>query len=103
MRAARTTGRKRNVLALLVALTLIIASPTQCLADEGRVNFWLPGLFGSLAAVPAEPGPSFASPTCASRARWSQPQMIDSGMSHTGFRRVYRHDQNKGKSYGDRQ
>ena len=30
------------------------------LADEGGVSFWLPGLFGSLAAVPGEPGPSFA-------------------------------------------
>ncbi len=30
------------------------------LADEGGVSFWLPGLYGSFAAVPAEPGWSFA-------------------------------------------
>ena len=26
------------------------------MADEGGVSFWLPGQFGSLAAVPTEPG-----------------------------------------------
>jgi hypothetical protein len=30
------------------------------LADEGGVSFWLPGLFGSLAAVPQQPGWSAA-------------------------------------------
>lgn len=30
-------------------------------ADEGGVSFWLPGLFGSLAAVPVTPGWSLAS------------------------------------------
>jgi hypothetical protein len=30
-------------------------------ADEAGVSFWLPGLFGSFAAVPTEPGWSFAS------------------------------------------
>lgn len=30
------------------------------LADEGGVSFWLPGTFGSLAAVPGQPGWSFA-------------------------------------------
>ncbi|MBJ6135675.1 transporter [Ochrobactrum sp. Q0168] len=29
-------------------------------ADEGGVSFWLPGLYASFAAVPAEPGWSFA-------------------------------------------
>ncbi len=29
-------------------------------ADEGGVSFWLPGTFGSLAAVPQQPGWSFA-------------------------------------------
>src|SRR6476619_7953764 len=34
--------------------------PTVALADEDGVSFWLPGLFGSLAAVPqAAPGWSF--------------------------------------------
>jgi hypothetical protein len=30
------------------------------LADEGGVSFWLPGLFGSLAAAPQQPGWQFA-------------------------------------------
>lgn len=30
-------------------------------ADEGGVSFWIPGLFGSLAAVPQQPGWSLAS------------------------------------------
>ena len=30
------------------------------LADEGGVSFWIPGLFGSLAAVPQQPGWSLA-------------------------------------------
>ena len=32
----------------------------QAKADEGGVSFWLPGLFGSLAAVPQQPGWSLA-------------------------------------------
>jgi hypothetical protein len=30
------------------------------LADEGGVSFWVPGLFGSLAAAPQVPGWRFA-------------------------------------------
>ncbi len=30
-------------------------------ADQGGVSFWTPGLFGSLAAVPVQPGFNFAS------------------------------------------
>ncbi len=33
---------------------------TPALADEGGVSFWVPGLFGSLAATPQTPGFSFA-------------------------------------------
>ena len=36
-------------------------SPIRASADEGGVSFWLPGQFGSLAAVPGNPGWSFAS------------------------------------------
>jgi hypothetical protein len=40
------------------ALTLaaVFSVPGISLADEGGVSFWLPGQFGSLAAVPAQPG-----------------------------------------------
>ena len=44
------------------ALTLaaVLSSAGISLADEGGVSFWLPGLYGSLAAVPpAAPGWSF--------------------------------------------
>src|SRR5262245_34264790 len=48
---------KRWMLALTVGL---LASTMPVKAGEGGVSFWLPGLYGSLAAVPAQPGWSFA-------------------------------------------
>jgi hypothetical protein len=45
-------------LALAVAASMSLA--TAALADEGGVSFWVPGLFGSLAAVPQQPGFSLA-------------------------------------------
>jgi hypothetical protein len=45
------------LVALLPALTL--STPSH--ADEGGISFWLPGLFGSLAAVPGTPGFAFSS------------------------------------------
>ena len=43
----------------IIGIALLI--PQVALADEGGVSFWLPGLFGSLAAVPqAQPGWSLA-------------------------------------------
>jgi hypothetical protein len=38
----------------LCAVSLALAAPAY--ADEGGVSFWLPGQFGSLAAVPTTPG-----------------------------------------------
>jgi hypothetical protein len=39
------------------ALTALLVLPFETAkADEGGVSFWLPGLFGSLAAVPQTPG-----------------------------------------------
>ena len=37
-------------------LSIGIGAPTIAAADEGGVSFWLPGLFGSLAAAPQQPG-----------------------------------------------
>jgi hypothetical protein len=37
-------------------LTAAGLTPGASLADEGGVSFWLPGLYGSLAAVPVQPG-----------------------------------------------
>src|SRR5262245_66311982 len=38
----------------------VLLSTNNSWADEGGVSFWLPGLYGSLAAVPGQPGFSFA-------------------------------------------
>jgi hypothetical protein len=49
------TGHLRwATLATALALTGFTAQPA--LADAGGVSFWLPGIFGSLAAVPVTPG-----------------------------------------------
>jgi hypothetical protein len=48
----------RGVLALF--LCALGMAPTIALADEGGVSFWLPGMFGSLAATPQQPGWSLA-------------------------------------------
>jgi hypothetical protein len=41
-------------------LAAIVGTPNVSRADEGGVSFWLPGLFGSLAAAPQQPGWSSA-------------------------------------------
>jgi len=48
--------------ALIAAASLAAASLASgpALADEGGVSFWVPGLYGSLAAVPGTPGWSLA-------------------------------------------
>ena len=42
--------------AIMALLGVVAWSPTPALADQGGVSFWVPGLFGSLAAVPQQPG-----------------------------------------------
>jgi hypothetical protein len=41
-------------IAVLLAVATGALVPTGSLADEGGVSFWLPGMFGSLAAVPQQ-------------------------------------------------
>ena len=48
------------LVALAVVLGIAISAPRIARADEGGVSFWLPGLYGSLAAAPLMPGWSFA-------------------------------------------
>src|SRR5690349_17008869 len=52
-------------LGLRLSAAAIVASlmlPGRAAADEGGVSFWVPGFFGSLAAVPQQaPGWSFTS------------------------------------------
>jgi hypothetical protein len=49
------TCRHAPGMAAVVLLAAAMA-PSAALADEGGVSFWLPGLFGSLAATPTGPG-----------------------------------------------
>jgi hypothetical protein len=44
------------LLAPLLALLAVTSASNPSLADENGISFWLPGLFGSLAAVPQQPG-----------------------------------------------
>jgi hypothetical protein len=48
----------------LLAISLassVMLSAESAYADEGGINFWLPGQYGSFAATPAEPGWAWAS------------------------------------------
>jgi hypothetical protein len=49
---------RRTALTIAMATACFAAGPAQ--ADEGGLSFWLPGNFGSLAAVPGTPGWSWA-------------------------------------------
>src|SRR3954451_11475680 len=53
----RSTRRFAVSAAVLMAASTLASSSSS--ADEGGVSFWLPGLYGSLAALPGEPGWSF--------------------------------------------
>ena len=58
MRRIAAVGERRQ---LGLCLAIVIAfSATGAQADEGGSSFWLPGIFGSLAAVPSQPGWSFS-------------------------------------------
>jgi hypothetical protein len=56
--------RGRSVLrsvaaSLVLALGAAVSLQTLSYADEDGISFWLPGIFGSLAAVPQQPGFTF--------------------------------------------
>ncbi|WP_407170679.1 hypothetical protein [Bradyrhizobium sp. ORS 111] len=53
--------RKASLLALVSLGFATAALPFQALADAGGVGFWLPGIFGNLAATPTVPGWAYAS------------------------------------------
>jgi hypothetical protein len=46
----------KRALAGVLALSGAVAASTAAMADAGGLSFWLPGLMGSLAAVPGQPG-----------------------------------------------
>jgi hypothetical protein len=58
--SARPSVRFRLATAFFV-FAAIASSTNISLADEDGVSFWIPGLFGSLAATPQQPGWSLAS------------------------------------------
>jgi hypothetical protein len=53
---ARPRARTSAVFRFALVIAIGIGAPTIAAADEGGVSFWLPGLFGSLAAAPQQPG-----------------------------------------------
>jgi hypothetical protein len=57
-RTSTCVGVLRANAPLLFGAFALLSQPA--VADEGGVSFWLPGTYGSLAAVPAVPGWSFA-------------------------------------------
>jgi hypothetical protein len=58
-KAAGSAGIHRWTIAV-AALGAIAALPRPAMADQGGVSFWVPGMFGSLAASPLTPGPNAA-------------------------------------------
>jgi len=53
-------GLKRRQVTIWAIIALLVL-PETAKADESGISFWLPGLFGSLAAVPVTPGWSLGS------------------------------------------
>src|SRR3979411_656314 len=49
-------GAIRPALVGAIAITTLALLPQISRADESGISFWVPGLFGSLAAVPQTPG-----------------------------------------------
>ena len=45
---------------VLAAAAIALLSPQMAAADENGISYWLPGLYGSLAATPTMPGWSIA-------------------------------------------
>jgi hypothetical protein len=70
LRFFATNGRARSAgshlwlrlgTALFAFLAAAACATDKALADEDGVSFWIPGFFGSLAAVPQQPGWSLTS------------------------------------------
>jgi hypothetical protein len=54
--AALVRAVRSGLVSGALTLALVLASGGISRADEGGISFWLPGLFGSLVAVPQQPG-----------------------------------------------
>jgi len=49
-------GFRRTSASIAVVATSIASAPIDSFADEGGVSFWYPGTYGSLTALPQQPG-----------------------------------------------
>ena len=54
--ACRASVVHSRILTACFAVAAVVATTTMSLADEDGISFWIPGLFGSLAAAPLQPG-----------------------------------------------
>ena len=79
----------RGCLALSAAVA-ITGAATSANADEGGVSFWLLGQYGSLAAVPMEPG-------------WSLPVIYYHHVGRSERIEEFRPANEQGKVWGDTQ
>jgi len=59
--AAGGRQRFRLAAAALAALCFLAGASDSAKADAGGLSFWLPGIFGSLAAAPGVPGWAYSS------------------------------------------
>ena len=59
-RSWRFCERARSLIAAATFSAAAVLLPALSYADEGGVSFWAPGIYGSLAAVPPNPGWSFS-------------------------------------------
>ena len=53
-------GHRASAATALLCAGFLSATTSVALADESGTSFWLPGIFGSLAATPGQPGWAFA-------------------------------------------
>jgi hypothetical protein len=57
----KSVPRLSAIIVAAAAVAAVALAPQASRADEGGVSFWLPGIYGSLAAVPQQPGISLVS------------------------------------------
>ncbi|MCV9962955.1 transporter [Pararhizobium sp. BT-229] len=84
------SGNGKTVRLGAAAILFVAIAASAANADEGGLSFWLPGLQGSFAAVPTEPGLSFAtlyihpSADAGANARFPRGGQVDVGVDGRG-------------------
>jgi hypothetical protein len=61
VRSSNQSALRASAATALLCAGFLSATASVSLADESGTSFWLPGIFGSLAAAPGQPGWAFAS------------------------------------------